>query len=178
MIFIFPPRKNKLRHAFYFSPRKKNNIVYNIKMNPIKRQNLIEGEHCENRLHATFNQVFGKLKRTPMMDCFDYSNKRFMIELKCRPRININSYPSLIFNQCKLIDGFRHIREGKRVIFIWALRDNLWWWEMNTRNSCEYELGLNIRADRGKVEQSNVVKVHIRFLKPLEQFNTKPMTTQ
>ena len=137
-----------------------------------KMSDMKYGLQKEDELHQQFNQKFGILKRTSHSDPFDYINTKFVIELKSR-RCAINSHPTMMFNESKLRHACRHLQNGLRVIFIWSLRDNIWFWEMTTKNSFQIIIGTNVRVDRGEYESAKVARIPIRFLHLLESFKSK-----
>ena len=140
--------------------------------NSTKMSDMKYGLQKEDELHQQFNQTFGILKRTSHSDAFDYINNKFVIELKSR-RCAINSHPTMMFNESKLRHACRHLQNGLRVIFIWSLRDNIWFWEMTTKNSFQIIIGTNVRVDRGEYESAKVARIPIRFLHLLESFKSK-----
>ena len=140
--------------------------------NSTKIKDLKYGLQMESELHQKFNQTFGILKRTSHSDPFDYINNKFVIELKSR-RCAINSHPTMMFNESKLRHACRHLQNGLRVIFIWSLRDNIWCWEMTTKNSFQIIIGTNVRVDRGEYESAKVARIPIRYLHLLKSFKSK-----
>ena len=139
-------------------------------MNLTKINDLKYGLQMEEDLHKQFNHKFGKLQRTSQSDPFDYINNRFVVELKSR-RCAINTHPSMMFNESKLRHACKHLQNGLRVIFIWALRDNIWLWEMTKKNSFQFIIGTNVRVDRGEYESAKVARISIRYLHLFKSIN-------
>ena len=138
--------------------------------NSTKIKDLKYGLQKENELHQQFNQKFGVLKRTSHSAPFDYINNRFVIELKSR-RCAINTHPTMMFNESKLRHACRHLQNGLRVIFIWSLFDNIWYWEMTTKNRYQLVIGTNVRVDRGEYEHAKVARISIQYLHLFKSFN-------
>ena len=78
----------------------------------------------------------------------------------------------MMFNESKLRHACRHLENGLRVIFIWSLFDNIWFWELTKQNSYQLIIGTNVRVDRGEYENAKVARIQIRYLHLFKSFNT------
>ena len=119
------------------------------------------GFKCEDRLFSKFKKIWGDdIKKTNQYDTFDYMNDDIQIELKNR-RCYSYTYPSMMIGLNKLIDAELNKR---RSVFVWNLKDGLFYWNYNKD---EYTTAFGGRKDRGIDERKITAFIDMKHLKRL-----------
>tara|TARA_R110002096_G_scaffold21368_2_gene69411 strand:+ start:677 stop:1099 length:423 start_codon:yes stop_codon:yes gene_type:complete len=137
-------------------------------MNTIKKQDLKYGFSNEQRVKPQLDIIFGELIDNNIKNKFskiDFQNDMFGVEYK-RRRITFGQYPTLFFEEGKIMEGWNYVNNGKRVFFIWECNDGLFYWELQAG---EYYYEIGGRTDRGFDERKRLANIKLEYIKPLSE---------
>ena len=120
------------------------------------------GFKCEDKLLSKIREKYGEdIEKTKQYAVFDYKNDDIQIELKNR-RCYSYTYPSMMIGLNKLTNAEN---SNRRSVFLWNLKDGLFYWNYNKD---EYKTAFGGRKDRGLDERKIVAFIDMKYLKPFE----------
>ena len=89
--------------------------------------------HYKNEI-CNYYRDFGELNKSiGKYEIFDFYNDKLVIELKTRTN-TYDKYPTTIIGYNKVEEGFKEIKDGKKVIFLFGFTDALYEWELTDSN--------------------------------------------
>tara|TARA_R100001463_G_scaffold103490_1_gene157797 strand:+ start:195 stop:638 length:444 start_codon:yes stop_codon:yes gene_type:complete len=128
------------------------------------KEDLEKGLSAEIECKGRLESVFGELESSGRYCFYDFSNEKYLIELKSR-NCNHNDYETAMINYTKILKWKKQFGE-KEFISAFLYKDGLYYWKYN--NDEITEIGTTGRTDRGCVESYEMVYFSYKLLREIQ----------
>jgi len=124
------------------------------------KKDIKDGLNAEIECKERLEKIFGELKASDRYCFYDFSNDKFLIELKSR-NCNHDDYPTAMINYPK-IEKWKSRFPNKEFISAFLYKDGLFYWNFN-EDEIE-EIGKTGRNDRGCIETYEMIYFKHEYL--------------